>query len=87
VACRFMQDRHTGPYVGSKRVMILVGKSPACPTIFACEAHLCNHWIETYCLVIFSHQQVVQPLFIVANALDKLLYFLENARRQVAILK
>jgi hypothetical protein len=27
VACRFIQDRHTGRYLGSKRMTILVGNS------------------------------------------------------------
>jgi hypothetical protein len=32
VACRFIQDRHAGRYLGPKRVAILVENSPTCPT-------------------------------------------------------
>ena len=40
VASKFMQDRHADRYLGSKRMMILVGNRPARATIFVSQAHL-----------------------------------------------
>ena len=43
VACRFMQDRHAGRYLGSERVTILVGHGTA-RAMSTADAPLCNHW-------------------------------------------
>ena len=46
VACRFIYDRYAGRYLGSKRMTILVGSSPAHPILFRLWARLYNHWAQ-----------------------------------------
>lgn len=57
VACRFIQDRHAGRYLGSKRVMILVGNSPARATNLDCKL--------TYVIIGQKATERYQPSFIV----------------------